>query len=296
MRDYLPLVKLLNGIEKGLMEIILDVDRQELVNHGSNIIGITGPPGAGKSTLLSDMVSKIISQGEKVAVLLIDPSDPTTKGAFLGDRIRFNSLPIHPNLFIRSIASRGFLGGVSLYTPLFIKAFIQFGFKKIFIETVGSGQNEVDIYTVADTSIYVTSPDIGDSMQILKGGSMNNFDIMVINKSDLAGADRTETLLRRNADLLGNKGIMRIVKHQKGKESSLKDIFKHLEQRRELDVSERRSKLVRYYLRNILLSQIDEFIKKELDRVEANGADTIVLAGNIMKEYFKGGEFIAKGD
>lgn len=297
MHKYMPLVRILNGIEKDDQGTILEIDKEELVTHKCTVIGITGPPGAGKSTLLADMLKNYLANGEKIAVLLIDPSDSITGGAFLGDRIRFNNLPLHPNLFIRSVASRGFLGGVSLYTPLYIKAFIKWGFDKIFIETVGSGQNEVDIYTIADTSLYITSPDIGDSIQVLKGGSMNNFDIIVINKSDIHGANRTEALLRRNTNLFGNRGTLRIVKHQKGRDSSLTEIFEHIEATlNSTDKINKRKKLAKYYQINILKEQIERFLQKELQPVESDGSNTIINTMNLIKEKFKGGEIFAKGD
>lgn len=279
MNDYLPLVKVLNGIEKEDLKTILEVDKQGLINHQSKIMGVTGPQGAGKSTLLSDLVGKLLAEGHLIGVLLVDPTDPYTKGAFLGDRIRFNTLPIHKNLFIRSVASRGFLGGVSLYTPLYLKAFITYGFPIIFVETVGSGQSEVDIYKIADVTLYITSPDIGDSMQVMKGGSMNNYDILVINKDDLPGADRTETLIKRNSNLSEIKREIRLIKHRKGRDTSLQEIQDNIfDFLSKSDITERRKGFIRYYQEKFFLNLIEKDLGKILEGDLGSGENLIQRA------------------
>lgn len=284
MHEYIQLVNVLNGIEKEDMNTLLEVDSYPLVGHSSKVIGITGPQGAGKSTFLAEMINKLLKEDQKVGVLLIDPTDPYTHGAFLGDRIRFNRLPTHKNLFIRSIATRGFLGGLTLYTPLFIKAFAKFGFPTIFVETVGTGQNEVDIYKAADVNVYITSPDIGDSMQVLKGGSMNNFDMIVINKEDLPGADRAENLIRRNSNLLNTKKNLRIVKHRRGQHSSLNKVYQHiLDIFDEVDVFTQRKDFVSYYQKKIFLYLVENNLNSILNsNLSGNGEDVI---RNVLSTY-----------
>ena len=252
MVNNLSLTKTLNAIEKEDLEVMLTVDEQGLVHHKSKIVGITGPPGAGKSTLLNDLIRTLYNGGETIAVLLIDPSDPYTKGAFLGDRIRLNNLPISPNIFVRSVASRGFLGGVSLHTPLFIKAFIAHGFSYILVETVGSGQNDVDINSIADATVYVTSPDIGDGMQALKGGSFNNFDLLVINKADLKGADRAETIIKGNHNITSKNKKLRLIKHQRGSDKSMGAIISNLEEIFMNMPLANRDRFVEYYQKTFL--------------------------------------------
>lgn len=153
------------------------------------IVGITGPPGAGKSSLINAMAGHWLSQQKKVAVIAIDPSSPFNKGALMGDRVRMSEYFTHPDLFIRSMASRGSLGGLS--PKIFEAADVMkaFGFDYIIIETVGVGQSEVDIAALADTTVLVLVPEAGDDIQTIKSGVMEIADIYVLNKSDREGAD-----------------------------------------------------------------------------------------------------------
>ena len=162
---------------------------QSLENNHTPVIGITGPPGAGKSTLTDALIEEITSTGKKVAALCIDPSSPFNNGALLGDRIRMNKWYNHPGVYIRSLASRGNAGGVN---PKIIEitSLVQCaGFDYIIIETVGTGQNEVEIAGIADVTVVVLVPDSGDDIQALKSGLMEIADIFVVNKSDRPAAD-----------------------------------------------------------------------------------------------------------
>ncbi len=153
------------------------------------IIGITGPPGSGKSTLVDGMIDGFIKQQKKVGVLCIDPSSPFHRGAILGDRIRMNEWYTHPDVFIRSLASKGSLGGLNPRTLTIADVMKVAGFDIIIIETVGVGQNEVEIASLADTTVVVMVPESGDSMQTLKSGLLEVADIFVVNKCDRPGAD-----------------------------------------------------------------------------------------------------------
>jgi len=157
--------------------------------YPANVIGITGPPGAGKSTLVDAMIGELLQDDKKVAVLCVDPSSPFNLGALLGDRIRMSEWYTHPNVFIRSLATRGSMGGLS---PKIIELtdllkFAAFG--HIIIETVGVGQSEIEISGLADTTIVVLVPESGDEVQTMKAGLLEIADIFVINKSDRPGAD-----------------------------------------------------------------------------------------------------------
>lgn len=154
------------------------------------VIGITGPPGAGKSSLVNALVSYWLQQGEKIAVIAVDPSSPFNLGSILGDRLRMAGLFTHPNLFIRSLSSRGSLGGLTSGIIEVIDVFKHAAYNKIIIETVGVGQSEVEIAGVADTTVVVTVPESGDEVQTLKSGIMEIADIFVVNKADREGADR----------------------------------------------------------------------------------------------------------
>lgn len=153
------------------------------------IIGITGPPGSGKSTLVDGMINGFISMQKKVGVICIDPSSPFHRGAILGDRIRMNEWYTHPDIFIRSLSSKGSLGGLNPRTLAIADVMKAAGFDIIIIETVGVGQNEVEIASLADTTVVVLVPESGDSMQTLKSGLLEVADIFVVNKCDRPGAD-----------------------------------------------------------------------------------------------------------
>ena len=156
----------------------------------SRRIGLTGPPGAGKSTLSTGLTAAYRAQGLTVGVVAVDPTSPFTGGALLGDRIRMESVALDPGVFIRSMATRGSLGGLAATTREVADVLDGFGFDRILIETVGVGQSELDIARMADTSVVALVPESGDSIQTLKAGLMEIADVFVINKADRPGADR----------------------------------------------------------------------------------------------------------
>lgn len=153
-------------------------------------IGITGPPGAGKSTLCTRLASHYRSLGLTVGVIAVDPTSPFTGGALLGDRIRMEAIALDPGIFIRSMATRGSLGGLATATRDVVDVLDAFGFDRILVETVGVGQSELDIARTADTSVVALVPESGDAIQTLKAGLMEIADVFVINKADRPGADR----------------------------------------------------------------------------------------------------------
>ena len=153
-------------------------------------IGITGPPGAGKSTLTAALIGYYRSRGERVGVIAVDPTSPFTGGALLGDRIRMNEISMDDGVFIRSMATRGSLGGLALATKEVADVMDAFGFERVIVETVGVGQSELDIAAAADSTVVVLVPESGDSIQAMKAGLMEAADLFVINKSDRPGADR----------------------------------------------------------------------------------------------------------
>jgi LAO/AO transport system kinase len=153
-------------------------------------IGVTGPPGAGKSTLSTQLITSWRQAGLTVGVVAVDPTSPFTGGALLGDRIRMESVALDPGVFIRSLATRGSLGGLSAATRVVADILDAYGFDRILLETVGVGQSELDVARVADSTIVVLVPESGDSIQALKAGLMEIADVFVVNKADRPGADR----------------------------------------------------------------------------------------------------------
>lgn len=162
---------------------------QQLKPNDIPVIGFTGPPGAGKSTLLNAVISILLAEGKKIGLLLVDPSSPFNLGALLGDRLRMSAHFNNDNLFIRSAATRGSLGGLSDKIIEVVEVIRSYPFDYIFIETVGVGQSEVEIAGLADTTVVILVPESGDSLQVMKAGLMEIADIFVINKADRADAD-----------------------------------------------------------------------------------------------------------
>ncbi|AAG19167.1 methylmalonyl Co-A mutase-associated GTPase MeaB [Halobacterium salinarum] len=167
----------------------------------ADVIGITGSPGSGKSTLVDKLASQYRERGLTVGVIAVDPSSPFTGGAVLGDRIRMASTATDMDVFFRSMSARGSLGGLSTATADAVKALDAFGKDKVIIETVGAGQNEVDIVKTADTVAVLVPPSSGDDVQMLKAGILEIGDVFVVNKADLDGANKTVTELRNMLDL-----------------------------------------------------------------------------------------------
>lgn len=168
------------------------------------VLGITGPPGAGKSTLTDKIARAYRSQGKTVGIIAVDPTSPFTGGAILGDRIRMNGLTLDAGVFIRSMGTRGSLGGLSHKTADAVKAMDAFGKDMIIVETVGVGQSEVDIVKAADTTVVVLIPGMGDDIQAIKAGILEIGDVFCVNKADHDGADKLVRELNMMLDLDAN--------------------------------------------------------------------------------------------
>jgi LAO/AO transport system kinase len=162
----------------------------------AHTVGITGPPGAGKSTLVAALIAELRRAGRPVAVIAVDPSSPITGGALLGDRVRMQAYAEDPDVFIRSMAARGHAGGLASTSGAAAALLDAVGFDTVLVETVGTGQSEVEVAAAADTTVVLEAPEMGDEVQAIKAGLLEVADIVVVNKADRPGAQRTAGQLR----------------------------------------------------------------------------------------------------
>jgi len=199
----------------------------------AHVVGVTGPPGAGKSTLVNALIRLLRAQGRRVGVVAIDPTSPFTGGAILGDRIRMQDHSTDSGVFVRSMATRGRLGGLAPATAGAVAVLDAYGCDVIFIETVGAGQAEVDIAGTADTVVLVTVPWLGDSVQTLKAGIMEIGDVFAVNKADRGEADKTAAEIEMMLGLAPDRGAWRpavlrtVASEGRGAEEVLQALERH---------------------------------------------------------------------
>ena len=200
-----PLARLLTAIEAadpGLRPLLPALFG---AGHGAHVVGITGPPGSGKSTLVNALIGEWRRRGRRVGVLAIDPSSPYTGGAIMGDRVRMMEHAADRDVFMRSMASRGELGGLAATTWTAAAALDAGGFDPILIETVGAGQSEVEIARLAETTVVVEVPEMGDEVQAIKAGLLEVADVIAVNKADRPGAQQAARQLRAMMSTAGGR-------------------------------------------------------------------------------------------
>ena len=268
------------------------------------VLGITGPPGAGKSTLSDKIAREYRAQGKTVGIIAVDPTSPFTGGAILGDRIRMNGLTLDEGVFIRSMGTRGSLGGLSHKTADAVKAMDAFGKDIIIVETVGVGQSEVDIVKAADTTMVVLIPGMGDDIQAIKAGILEIGDLYCINKSDLDGADKLVREINMMLDLDSlmtewRPPITKVVASQNEGITELLDTVEkhrtHIEGNGQL--AERRTKRTREEMLDILSSNIGTYIKGKIvdsgrldgyvEQIKQHETDPYTVIGQVMDEMLK---------
>lgn len=252
------------------------------INRSVPVIGITGPPGAGKSTLINALLKNISEEepGSKIAVLAVDPTSPFTHGALLGDRLRMNEHYSNSNIYIRSIATRGAMGGLSSKTLEITDVLRSANFDYIFIETVGVGQSEVEVAALADTTIVVFVPESGDDIQAIKSGIMEIADIFVVNKSDREGADilvkNITSALHERAISNWHIPVLKTIAHQgKGLDELIKYIKLHFSEAHQQDkgrlLAEQAYRIIqRQRMRDVNIQTLQQELTEAVKKQEFN--------------------------
>jgi LAO/AO transport system kinase len=194
--DRRSLARLLTAVENHTSVAEHALRRIYPLAGAAHLVGITGPPGSGKSTLVAALIAELRTAGRTVAVVAVDPSSPITGGALLGDRVRMQSYASDDGVFIRSMASRGHAGGLAATSTAAATVLDAAGFDVVLLETVGTGQSEVEVAAAADTTVVLEAPEMGDEIQAIKAGLLEVADLVVVNKGDRPGAQRTASQLR----------------------------------------------------------------------------------------------------
>ena len=268
----------------------------------AHVIGITGSPGAGKSTFVNRLIAQFLAEGKRVGVIAIDPSSPFTGGAILGDRLRMQDHALEEEVFIRSMGSRGNLGGVSRSTHEGALILDACGYDVVIVETVGVGQSEVDIVKIADTVCLILTPGMGDDVQIMKAGIMEIADIFVVNKADREGADKVAADVQVMLKMLGEREWVPpvvLVSSQKntGVDQAKEVINKHSAYLAESAKGRRRRwSQLEMEVEAILRGEISSIVEKEwkerrndglMEDLSARKCDPYTLSGEIIQKIIK---------
>jgi LAO/AO transport system kinase len=203
--DRRALARLLTAIERGVVELRPLLPNLFAASRGAHLVGITGPPGSGKSTLVNALAAEFRRRGRRVGIIAVDPTSPYSGGAILGDRIRMMEHSADRDVFMRSMASRGELGGLAAATWIAAAALDAAGFDPILVETVGAGQSEVEIARLAETTVVVEVPEMGDEVQAIKAGLLEVADVIAVNKGDRPGAQHAARQLRAMMSTAGGR-------------------------------------------------------------------------------------------
>ena len=284
-KDKIALAKLISIIEnepKRAYEIFKHFEDNK---NDSYIIGITGSPGVGKSTLTGAITQRLLDQGKSVGIICVDPTSPFSGGAFLGDRVRMTNVSLHPNVFLRSLASRGYKGGISRAVFDISLLYEAWGMDVIIIETVGVGQAEFDVFNLAYTIVVILVPGYGDAIQMQKAGIIEIGDIYDINKKDLGGEDiavQVEMMLDDTTFQSGWRPPVSMTDaiNGEGIDDLLQNIWDHKEHV-ELSglINEKKKNRFKYKIKELVYSKIEDLVSKslinedEIDNIIKNALD-----------------------
>ena len=271
--DNRALAKLITMVESRSRDLPRVMERIYPHTGRAYKIGITGPPGAGKSTIV-DKLTKLLREREKtVGIVAVDPSSPFSGGALLGDRIRMTQHAVDPGVFIRSLGSRGSHGGLSRATREVAKLYDAFGMDFVIVETVGVGQTELDIMSLADTTVVVFVPESGDTIQTMKAGLTEIADVFLVNKSDREGADNILRELKLMVEMNQDKSdgwripiLSSVALRDRGMEELLDTVLKHREHRKGLTrTPEEAARALRRELADLIVQEFKERMLQSLD-------------------------------
>ncbi|HEX16447.1 MAG TPA: methylmalonyl Co-A mutase-associated GTPase MeaB [Deltaproteobacteria bacterium] len=287
---------LMRALEEGEEWAFRELSRLLPYAGRAHVVGITGPPGAGKSTLLDRLIEVLRGRGKEVGAILVDPTSPFTGGAILGDRVRMQRHSSDPGVFIRSLATRGAMGGLSLSAWGILEVMDAMGKDYILLETIGVGQDEIDAHHAADTEVVVLTPAQGDDLQMLKAGLFETGHIFVINKADMEGAERIRGLLEAALKMRQDRWSPSVVLTQAQRGEGVTELLDRIEdhraflEREGLKGEGRRRRLKRGFekiLEHLLKGEIQRLLEGELmklrEEVEEGKIDPWAAAEEALK-------------
>ncbi|MFX0060001.1 MAG: methylmalonyl Co-A mutase-associated GTPase MeaB [Candidatus Hodarchaeota archaeon] len=291
-KDKIALAKIITIIENEPEKAHEIFKHFEGINNESYIIGLTGSPGVGKSTLTGAITQKLLDEGKSVGIICVDPTSPFSGGAFLGDRIRMTNISLHQNVFLRSIASRGFKGGISRAVFDISLLYEAYGMDVIIIETVGVGQAEFDIYNLAYSIVVILVPGYGDAIQMQKAGIIEIGDIYDVNKKDLGGEDIAVQIEMMLDDTIFQSGwrppvSMTDAINGEGIDDLIQNIFdhkEHLELSGLIDIKKKNR--FTYKIKELLYSKVEKIVSEQLiDETEISEIINKALKDGKFKIY-----------
>jgi LAO/AO transport system kinase len=262
---------MLSRAEAGAAEAREALDLLYRLAGRAHVVGITGVPGSGKSTLVAKLIAAVLASGRRIGVVAIDPSSPFSGGSILGDRIRMGDVSGHPSVFVRSMATRGALGGLAHGTLEAVDVLDAAGYDMIFIETVGVGQDEVDVVRAAHTTVVVSAPGLGDDIQAIKAGILEIADVHAVSKGDKPEADKTLSELKSMLGLalptLGLKRAVPVIKTSSPREEGIAELLGAIDAHREYLVTSGQYEERRQAIRERrMLKAAEQLLHEEFER------------------------------